>query len=66
MHIVLANQWYPPDSGWGGVAMWNYAMAHAYRDLGHHVTVVSSRRSSETPIEDDEWIRVYRLRARFL
>ncbi len=65
MHIVLANQWYPPDSGWGGVAMWNYVMAHAYRDLGHRVSVVTSRRSNEMPIESDaNGIRVYCLRVR--
>ncbi len=29
MHLVLANQWYPPESGWGGVAMWNDALADA-------------------------------------
>lgn len=41
MHIVLANQWYPPESGWGGVALYNYAMANAYRALGHQVTVIA-------------------------
>jgi glycosyltransferase involved in cell wall biosynthesis len=41
MHIVIANQWYPPESGWGGVAMYNHAIAHAYRKLGHDVTVIA-------------------------
>jgi glycosyltransferase involved in cell wall biosynthesis len=49
MHLVLANQWYPPESGWGGVAMWNHAMAYAYLALGHQVTVIASRASAQIP-----------------
>lgn len=65
MHIVLANQWYPPESGWGGVAMWNYAMAHAYRSLGHDVTIVTSRRSVEIPaLQEVGGIEVRRLLVR--
>lgn len=65
MHLVLANQWYPPESGWGGVAMWNYTMAHAYLALGHQVTVIASRASAQIPafMEIDR-IRVRRLLVR--
>ena len=49
MHIVLANQWYPPESGWGGVARYNHAVAHAYRKLGHSITVIASRTSPNIP-----------------
>jgi glycosyltransferase involved in cell wall biosynthesis len=65
MHIVIANQWYPPESGCGGVAMWNHAMAHAYRDLGHRVSVITSR-ASEKILADSEIdeIHVLRLLAR--
>ena len=52
MHLVLANQWYPPESGWGGVAMWNYAMADAFRSLGHTVTVITARTSDSIRAED--------------
>lgn len=65
MHLVLANQWYPPESGWGGVAMWNLAMARAFRDLGHRVTVIASRRSKAMPVEHNaDGIRVHRLLVR--
>src|SRR5215813_9286727 len=51
MHIVLANQWFPPESRWNGVGMWNWVMAHAYRELGHQVTVIASRTSEGIPAE---------------
>lgn len=61
MHIVFANQWYPPESGWGGVALYNYAMANAYRALGHEVTVIA--RGTETGSEERtaNGIRIRRL-----
>lgn len=62
MHIVLANQWFPPESGWGGVGMYNYAVANAYHKLGHQVTVVASRLSSQIPAtRDTDGICVRRL-----
>jgi glycogen synthase len=62
MHIVLANQWYPPESGWGGVARYNHTIAHAYHKLGHSVTVIASRTSLSTPaLKDDSGISVRRL-----
>lgn len=65
MHLLLANQWFPPESGWGGVGMYNYAMAHAYRALGHQVTVIASRVSPQVPAEfETDGIRVRRLLVR--
>lgn len=65
MNIVLGNQWYPPESGWGGVAMWNYAIAHAYSALGHQMTVIASRVSPNIPAEQErDGIRVHRLLVR--
>jgi len=49
MHIVIANRWFPPEGGWGGVAMYNYQVARAYRQLGHAVTVVTARLSLQIP-----------------
>jgi glycogen(starch) synthase len=65
MHIVLANQWYPPESGWGGVAMYNHTIAHAYRALGHDVTIIA-RRNDETTraYAEVEGIRIHRLLTR--
>ncbi len=65
MHLVLANQWYPPESGWGGVAMWNYTLARAYRQLGHSVTILAARTAPEIPeTKDDDGITVHRLLVR--
>lgn len=44
LHIVLVNQWYPPDGGWGGTAAYAYYAARAFAALGHHVTVLSTGR----------------------
>ena len=65
MHIVLANQWFPPENSWGGVATYNYVMAHAYRELGHTVTVITSRVAANTPAaQESEGIHVQRLLVR--
>jgi len=62
MHIVLANRWYPPRSGHGGVATYNYFLAHALVSLGHHVTVVSARMSADDPSrETDGQVAIHRL-----
>jgi glycosyltransferase involved in cell wall biosynthesis len=49
MHIVLANQWYPPETGGGGVATHNEAFARACVALGHQVTALSYRPNPTTP-----------------
>jgi glycosyltransferase involved in cell wall biosynthesis len=65
MHIVIANQWYPPESGWGGVAMYNHTVAKAYRELGHEVTVVARRNDPQTPAFSElDGIRIQRLLTR--
>lgn len=62
MHIVLANQWFPPESGWGGVATYNYFIARAFRSLGHQVTVVASRTSPNLPATHEaNGVRIHRL-----
>lgn len=62
MHIVLANMWYPPESGWGGVAVYNHTAAHSLVSQGHQVTMVCTRSSPATPAESqDGQIRVIRL-----
>lgn len=62
MHIVLANQWYPPESGWGGVALYNYAMANAYRAAGHEVTVIARGGGVEGEKRTANGIHIRRLR----
>lgn len=65
MHLALANQWYPPESGWGGVAMWNHAMARELARLGHAVTVIAARHTAQVPaLAEREGVRIVRLLAR--
>ncbi len=69
MHIVIANQWFPPESGWGGVATYNYFIARAYRSLGHRVTVIASRTNPTQPAiqeTDGIWIRRLLVRDAYL
>jgi glycogen synthase len=62
MHIVLANQWFPPESGWGGVGMHNHTIARAYRQLGHEVSVIASRLTEHIPsFHKTDAISVHRL-----
>jgi len=49
VHIALVNQWYPPESGSGGVAMHNYYLANACSKLGHRVTIIARRPSRDIP-----------------
>lgn len=62
MHVALVNRWYPPHSGFGGVAMYNYFLAAALAELGHRVTVVAARWSTDAPaLERSDGIQVRRL-----
>jgi glycogen synthase len=64
MHIVLVNRWYPPHTGWGGVAAYDYYMGHALAGLGHTVTVVASRLMGTTPaLQQDGPVIIHRLLA---
>jgi glycosyltransferase involved in cell wall biosynthesis len=65
MRIALVNQWYPPHSGYGGVAMYNYYLSHALIQLGHRVIVIACRRSADVPAKHDDYgATVYRLLSR--
>jgi glycosyltransferase involved in cell wall biosynthesis len=62
MHIVLVNRWYPPHSGYGGVAVYNRYLAHALVKRGHRVTVVAARWSPDVPgLHEDNGVTVHRL-----
>ena len=64
MHIVLANQWFIPEHG-GGVGRYNAEIANAYRILGHEVTVIAKRPSSNVLLSENiRGIQVYRLPVR--
>src|ERR671932_191612 len=60
MHIALVNQWYPPD--YGGVSVYNRAMARAYTALGNRVTVITARSAADPPaVADEDGVHVYRV-----
>jgi glycogen(starch) synthase len=66
MHIALVSRWYPPHTGYGGVAAYNYYLAHALVKLGHRVTIVAARWSADVPAyQDDCGVQVYRLLSRY-
>jgi glycosyltransferase involved in cell wall biosynthesis len=50
VHIALVNQWFPPESGNGGVAIHNYHFTLACSKLGHEVTVIAKRPSREVSV----------------
>ncbi len=65
MHIVFANQWFPPESGWGGVAVYNRTMALALERIGHNVSVVAARTDPAIPpFQLLEGVRIHRLLVR--
>jgi glycosyltransferase involved in cell wall biosynthesis len=47
MHIALVSRWYPPHTGYGGIAAYTYYLAHALVKLGHRVTVMAARWSPD-------------------
>src|SRR5262249_43911226 len=66
VHIVLINRWYPRGGlGYGGIAAYNRALARALVRLGHRVTVIASRRSSDVPeFEEEDGVRIIRILVR--
>lgn len=62
MHVALCNNWYPPHTGFGGVAMYQWYLSRALAKLGHQVTVIASRWSPDVPeIETLDGVVVRRL-----
>ena len=62
LHVLLVNRWFPPHSGFGGVAMYNYYLSRALVRLGHRVTVISSRWSPDAQAcEHIDGVKVIRL-----
>lgn len=61
MNIVLANRWYPPYSGFGGVAAYQRDLGRALAKSKNSVIVLAARYSISDPeIEDDSCVAVYR------
>jgi glycosyltransferase involved in cell wall biosynthesis len=62
VHIILVNRWYPPYSGFGGVAAYNFYLGQALAELGQRVTVLASRsREGDPAFQQDGQVAVHRL-----
>jgi len=61
VNFGIVNQWYPPETGGGGVATYNVNLAHELSSLGHRVVVVSSTHDRKPRLEFDKNIPVYRI-----
>src|SRR5262249_30684714 len=62
MHIALVCRWYPPHSGFGGVATHNHYLAPSLLEWGHRVTAIAARWSRDVPsFEECEAVIVHRL-----
>lgn len=62
MNLVIASRWYPPESGYGGIAAYNHHLAHALAQLGHSVTVIAARWSKNDPAaQQDGPVSILRL-----
>lgn len=62
MHVVIANRWYPPHTGYGGVAMYNQTLARGLIQSGHAVSIIAAKYSSAVPeLEMDGAVEVHRL-----
>lgn len=62
MHIALVNQWYPPETGGGGVATHNEFFARACVGLGHQVTVIAKALDARArKVETRDGVTIYRV-----
>jgi glycosyltransferase involved in cell wall biosynthesis len=60
LNICLISQEYPPETGWGGIATYTHTLAHALKDLGHFVCVLS-RSLNNACVYQDEGVLVCRV-----
>jgi glycogen synthase len=62
MHIALVSRWFPPHTGFGGVAMHVLYLGRALVEMGHRVTVIAARWSPDVPARHEtDGISVHRL-----
>ncbi|MCZ7557101.1 MAG: glycosyltransferase family 4 protein [Bacteroidia bacterium] len=61
LNIILANRWYPPYSGFGGVAAYQRDLGRELVNRGNSVTVLAARYSKRDPeTQNDLNVAVYR------
>jgi len=60
MHIALVCRWYPPHTGFGGMAMHVYYLARALVENGHRVTVVAARWTGKRINIEELWMGLER------
>lgn len=60
MHICLVSEEYPPETGWGGIAVYSRHAALGHVANGHRVDVITRTWGPRT-CEDDSGVRVHRV-----
>jgi glycogen synthase len=65
MKILLVSQFYPPDTGGGGIAVYARNLAVGLTARGHDVRVVSKAAAGSVPFRVVEGIPVHRVRSPF-
>jgi len=65
VNIVIVTQFYPPDTGGGGIAAYARYIAMGLRKRGHHIRVISRLENSSSPFEIIEGIEIHRIPATF-
>jgi len=61
LKICLVSEEYPPETGWGGIATYNYNIAHGLISLGHEVHVVSRSLTDNNVDYVDGEVKIHRI-----
>ena len=60
-NICLLSEEYPPETGWGGIATYNYNLAQGLAESGHRVIVISGCIDKPSTTTEDN-VEVHRVK----